>query len=205
MKRSQADAALTRDAVLSAARGVFERKGFARATLEDIAAAAKVTRGAVYHHFKNKAEVYQTLLLESGRKSMTLIPDAIAEGGDFFQIITRIFTRQLLQLDADPDLRAQALFALRGDFNGDETVRKQVLDAQAHSMGMLIQAFAEAQAGGAVRADLAPRDIARAFFAMQNGLFFLSSLPGQTLVVQESAGALARVFVAGIAAPKPGD
>ena len=201
MKRNKEDAAVTRQTILDAARKVFERKGFAGTTLDGIAAAAKVTRGAIYHHFTDKAEVYEHLLLESSRKSADLIPTAIAEGGSFLQIIERIFMRQLQLFSEDPTMHAQALFALRGDYNSIDRVRKHIQKRHAESIAMLIQAFAEAQAEGVVRPDLAPRDIARAFYSLQNGLVHLSSLPGETGAVHESAAALARVFVAGIATP----
>jgi AcrR family transcriptional regulator len=201
MKRSKADAARTRETVLAAALAVFTAKGYQRTTLDDIAARASTTRGAVYHHFENKAAIYEALLLESGRKSSELIPQAIAEGGTFLEIIARVFTRQLAQIDTDPTLRAEALFALRGDFASIDSVRLAVERRHHEAMTMLTQAFAEAQAGGVVRADLAPRDVARAFVSLQNGLLFLSSLPTSRDAISASAEALARVFVAGIQKP----
>jgi TetR/AcrR family transcriptional regulator, acrAB operon repressor len=203
VKRSKEDAEQTRQAILAAALGVFNEKGYERATLDDIAKRAGATRGAVYHHFDNKVDVYKTLLLESGRKSVDLIPQAIAEGGTFLEVMQRIFVRQLRAIDGDPALRAEALFALRGDYASIDDVRVAVEERHAAAMATLIQAFAEAQAGGVVRDDLAPRDIARAFFAMQNGLLFLSSLPTSHDAIESSADALARVFIAGIGRHAP--
>lgn len=48
----------TRDALLRAARGVFERDGFAHARIADIVAAAGVAHGTFYTHFKDKREVF---------------------------------------------------------------------------------------------------------------------------------------------------
>ena len=201
MKRSKADAELTRAALLKAALKVFSAKGYARATLDEIARAARVTRGAVYHHFEDKAAIYQALLFESSRKSQDLIPAAIAEGGGFLEIIERVFVRQMMQIDSDPELRAQALFALRGDYMSIPSVRDEIERRHTQTWTMLTQTFAEAQAGGVVRTDLAPRDIARAFIALQNGLVHVSSLPGQTQAVGDSAAALAKVLIAGIRQP----
>jgi AcrR family transcriptional regulator len=201
VKRSKADAELTRAALLKAALKVFTAKGYTRATLDEIARAARVTRGAVYHHFTDKAEIYQTLLLESSRKSKDLIPAAIAEGGSFLEIIERVFVRQLTQMETDPDLRAQALFALRGDYGSIDSVREEIARRHMQTLALLTQTFAEAQAGGVVRTDLAPRDIARAFIALQNGLVHLTSLPGQQHSITESAAALAKVLLAGIQQP----
>jgi AcrR family transcriptional regulator len=198
MKRTKADADLTREALLRAALKVFGDKGFERSTLEDIAQTAKVTRGAVYHHFKNKAQVYQTLLLESSSKSKQLIPQAIREGGTFLEIIERIFIRQLMQLESEPESRATALFALRGDYHAIESVTQSMSERHQETIQLLIAAFSQAQAAHEVRSDLAPRDLARAFIAMQNGLLHHSSLPGQGAAITESAAALARIFTSGI-------
>ncbi len=200
VKRSKADAEQTREALIKAALKVFSTKGYTRATLDEIARAAKVTRGAVYHHFTDKADIYRTLLLESSRKSKDLIPAAIAEGGSFLQIIERVFVRQLAQFESDPELRAQALFALRGDYLSIESVRQDIEIRHSATLAQLTKTFAEAQAGGVVRTDLAPRDIARSFIALQNGLVHLSSLPGQPNSISESAAALAKVLLAGIQA-----
>ncbi len=45
-------------AVLAAATDQFAERGFADVSLDDVAEAAGVTRGAVYHHFRNKAALF---------------------------------------------------------------------------------------------------------------------------------------------------
>jgi TetR/AcrR family transcriptional regulator, acrAB operon repressor len=57
MKRTAAEAAQTRQNICEAAIGVFSRYGWAQATFQNIAAAAGVTRGAVYHHFSDKTQL----------------------------------------------------------------------------------------------------------------------------------------------------
>jgi AcrR family transcriptional regulator len=56
------DAARTRTALLDAALGVFGRDGYADAATEEIAAVAGVTRGALYHHFANKRELFRGVI-----------------------------------------------------------------------------------------------------------------------------------------------
>jgi TetR/AcrR family acrAB operon transcriptional repressor len=62
MKRTADEAAETRKALLDAALMEFADKGFHAAKLADIAARAGVTRGALYHHFADKTELYGTVL-----------------------------------------------------------------------------------------------------------------------------------------------
>ena len=61
-RKTKAEAAATREALLDAAETVFLEKGVARASLELIARHAGMTRGAVYWHFKNKADLFQAML-----------------------------------------------------------------------------------------------------------------------------------------------
>lgn len=69
-RREQYSAA-TRAALLEAATALFFERGFGGTTLEDVAAAAQVTRGAVYHHFANKRDLFEAVLatLEEAAKS----------------------------------------------------------------------------------------------------------------------------------------
>src|SRR5262245_60218158 len=48
----------TRGAVVKAARRIFGERGFAATTMDDIAAGARVAKGAVYHHFRTKEELF---------------------------------------------------------------------------------------------------------------------------------------------------
>ena len=61
MRRTKEEAARTREAIVEAALGCFDRRGIAHTTLDEIAAAAGVTQGAVYHHFSGKAEILRTI------------------------------------------------------------------------------------------------------------------------------------------------
>lgn len=61
-RRTKDEAEKTRDSILDAAERVFYDQGVARTSLEQIAQAAKVTRGAVYWHFSDKFEVFDAMM-----------------------------------------------------------------------------------------------------------------------------------------------
>ena len=61
-RRTKEDAEKTRDAILDAAEVVFYAHGVARTSLEQIATEAKVTRGAVYWHFKDKLQLCEGMM-----------------------------------------------------------------------------------------------------------------------------------------------
>ena len=61
MSRTKAEAEETRNSILSAAERVFFEKGVSTASLDDVAKAAGVTRGAIYWHFSNKTDLFLEL------------------------------------------------------------------------------------------------------------------------------------------------
>ncbi len=61
-RKTKAEALETREDLLDAAEQVFLQRGVARTSMQDIAAAAGVTRGAVYWHFKDKAAVFDAMM-----------------------------------------------------------------------------------------------------------------------------------------------
>ena len=61
-RRTKEDAQATREALLDAAERVFEQRGVSRTSLNHIAEAAGVTRGAVYWHFKDKADLFNAMM-----------------------------------------------------------------------------------------------------------------------------------------------
>ena len=62
VRRTKEEAQETRSQILEAAQKAFYERGVARTTLADIATLAGVTRGAIYWHFNNKAELVQAML-----------------------------------------------------------------------------------------------------------------------------------------------
>lgn len=56
------EALATRHRLLDAAERVFAEKGVSRTSLHDIAQAAGVSRGAIYWHFKNKADLFNAMM-----------------------------------------------------------------------------------------------------------------------------------------------
>ena len=53
--------AATTEAILKAGRRLFGERGFAATTIDDIADAAQVAKGAIYHHFATKEAVFEAV------------------------------------------------------------------------------------------------------------------------------------------------
>ena len=61
-RRTKADAQATRSGLLDAAEHLFQSRGVARTSLNDIALEAGMTRGAIYWHFKDKACLFIAMM-----------------------------------------------------------------------------------------------------------------------------------------------
>ncbi len=60
-RRSAKDAAITRMRIMDEAQNLFAENGFAGTSAADIARAAKVTDGAIFHHFKDKKSLFREI------------------------------------------------------------------------------------------------------------------------------------------------
>ncbi len=62
VKRTQAERSeATRDGLIEAARALFAQRGYAAVGTEEIVRAAGVTRGALYHHFDGKRDLFEAV------------------------------------------------------------------------------------------------------------------------------------------------
>ncbi|MGN7454426.1 TetR/AcrR family transcriptional regulator [Paenibacillus pasadenensis] len=64
MKRSKEEAAETIRKLMEVARSHFAEHGYAEAALESIVQEAGLTRGAVYHHFRSKKDLFRAVLAD---------------------------------------------------------------------------------------------------------------------------------------------
>ncbi len=62
VRRTKEEALETRNLILDTAEQVFLERGVSRTSLEMIAAAAGLTRGAIYWHFRNKADLFDAMM-----------------------------------------------------------------------------------------------------------------------------------------------
>jgi AcrR family transcriptional regulator len=65
-----------------AAKEKFAAKGFAATSIDDINRAAEVTRGALYHHFENKTDIFRAVFEEKERELVERITAAAAKARD---------------------------------------------------------------------------------------------------------------------------
>ena len=61
-RRTKEDALATRHSLLDAAELLFQAQGVSRTSLNDIAKLAGTSRGAIYWHFKDKADLFNAMM-----------------------------------------------------------------------------------------------------------------------------------------------
>ncbi len=88
----------TRQHLLEAAATVFSREGFHGASLDEVAAAAGFTKGAVYSNFKSKDDLFVAVLDDRVRRQFDALEDLIAEQPDAEAHLSEI--RQLISTDS---------------------------------------------------------------------------------------------------------
>jgi AcrR family transcriptional regulator len=78
-RKTQLRSSRTRELLLEAAEEIFVRDGYEKAALADIARIAGKTRGAIYSHFKNKEEMFLTLVESRALGRGSVMQEMLAE------------------------------------------------------------------------------------------------------------------------------
>jgi TetR/AcrR family transcriptional regulator, acrAB operon repressor len=171
--------------VLDAALRVFGREGYAATRLADIAAEAGVTRGAVYWHFTDKADLYSALMQERASRLVALHEEALSPAAKRAPMaaIERLLVRSLEYLQDDPEFRA----AMQLNWFKTELSDELAAGFQHKVAGLrrLVDAVAELLRGaveaGEAGADVEPRAAAVATVSFLNGLMSLALMDPELL------------------------
>lgn len=105
-KAEQAEA--TRAALIAAARELFAQRGYAGVGTEEMAQRARVTRGALYHHFAGKEELFRAVYEELERELMERIAAEAVSARDPFEALGA-GSRAFLDACEDPAVQRIAL------------------------------------------------------------------------------------------------
>lgn len=135
----------TRAALLAAARELFGRDGYAATSVEDIAARAGVTIGALYHHFPNKTALFETVFEELHVELLADSGRAARKGKDPIDQLARAF-EAFLDAVLDPSVQRIAITDATGVLGLE---RYTELD-ERYAFGAIVESLKAAKASGAV-------------------------------------------------------
>jgi len=174
MRRTKQEAEQTRRRIMGAALRTFDRHGIARTTLEQIAEAAGVTRGAIYWHFSGKESLLREIREEVSlplvdQSDFTLLNDA---GEDPLACVERFLLDVLGAVEKDEHTRlAFSVMSFKCEYVGElETELEAYISKNDHLCGTLTRTYAQADAQGALREHLTPRAAALGTIAFLAGL-----------------------------------
>ena len=110
-RRTKEDTEQTYAALLEAAAQVFFDKGVAQTTLNDIAAAAGLTRGAIYWHFKDKGALLQALFEQAKLPMEAMLAElSLCTEADPIDVLRHMCVQALTTLAQSP--QQQRIFGI---------------------------------------------------------------------------------------------
>ncbi len=171
VRRTKADAEATRHRLLDAAEQLFQANGVSRTSLNDIASAAGTTRGAIYWHFKDKADLFNAMM-----ERVTLpMEQAMAQEEEGATSLQQVRTSVLTALrHAASDEQARRVFEIatqQVEFNGEMlAARERKLRWSEDYRRQLIRQFKAAAAETGVRLPAGPAQAALGLQAILTGL-----------------------------------
>ena len=182
----------TRRAIVSAARRHFGELGFASSTLDDIAAEAGVTKGALYHHFRNKADLFLAVYDEVEADLAARGLEAGLHGTDPVDALQRAFAA-FLDLALDPVVQRVALLDAPSVLG---TAAKLEVDKR-HSLAGVRAAVASGIAEGRFER-LDPDDVAQLLIAACSQAALIIATAHDSVAARASVGAALDRLVAGL-------
>lgn len=190
---SQARAEVTRNAVLSSAARVFETKGYAGASIQDILEEASVTKGALYFHFPSKAALASAIIeQQSNWRVSNTKPAPLA-----VQQVIDLSFRFVAALQADPLVRASIRLTLeRNTFmTRDSGPYEDWIAGVLH----LVQL---ARDGGELRPEVDPEVVANVLVSALTGTQLLSEAISGRSDLAERVVDLWQLLLPGLVPPK---
>lgn len=173
VRKTKEDALVTRNSILDAAAALFAERGVSATTLQHIATAAGVTRGAIYWHFEDKGAMFNAMMervvtpLEAGMQSLDR-PDSADPLGDLYEHAMRVFR---LMVDDPIARRTFEIASLKMEYTDEMTVvRERRMQNQAEWNLRTENRVRLGIQKGQVKPDVKPHVVALGLWVLVEGL-----------------------------------
>jgi TetR/AcrR family transcriptional regulator, fatty acid metabolism regulator protein len=147
MVREQKRGEARKERILEAALGVFSRRGYRDAAMDDIAGESETSKGGVYFHFPNKQTIFLALLDRMASLLMQRAESAIAAEPD---PIKRIDAALLVVLKTFGDHRSLARLFLVEAMGAGREFNDKMLEIRRSFAGLITRHLDDAVAEGAI-------------------------------------------------------
>lgn len=202
VRRTKQEAQATRAAILDAAERVFYEKGVAHASLEEVAAAAGLTRGAIYWHFKDKAELFDAMMQRVVLPAEGMVERTGCDPEAETLEALRRATVEVLERTAR-DARMQRIFEIayhKCEYVGDAAgVRERHMASQAQCLKTIESGFRACVRSGELPAGVDPRVAAVGAMALVSGVIASWVLDPKGFALARHAEALVDIYFRGLA------
>jgi len=142
----------TNKLILDTAIHEFATQGYGQTTVDAIVTAAGISKGAFYHHFAGKEDLFKALLEDRQRRCIEQMQQAVAPATSVREAIERLVTASFEFCQDDPDwVRLYFEFCMQA--TRDRFARKIVADA-LEECRRLVAGMLQAAPKTIVRADL---------------------------------------------------
>lgn len=165
----------TIEKIVRAARRLFARKGYANASLEEIATLAGFTKGAVYHFFRSKEQLLLSLLHDIEARSVGQTESALERmvQAPAMDKLVRFNVLQAQWAARNADDLAILIWVSIESANRKSAVREQVARIYGRMEDLLTRVVEEGKAGGEFPADLPVKDTVTWIIAIHDGNMLL--------------------------------
>ena len=197
VRKTKAEAEATRESILDAAEQVFMDRGVARASLEEIARHAGVTRGAVYWHFKNKQDILDAML-ERVRPPLGDMMEEADTTGDSLAYLKQLCQSALSDL-AEDEQYARVYYILFHRNESDQALAKHRALAD-EGIAFITAILSQPGNRKRLREGLSPEHAAYLLHTQMLGLFFDSLANPQRWHLADIAGTLVNTVFSGLLA-----
>lgn len=140
------------DEIVAAAFEVFAEKGFAAARLDDIAARAGVSKGAIYLYFATKEDIFQAVVEQGVAPNLHNLAALAAANPQTFPDLIRAFAKVMAHVASTTPLGGIIKMVIGEARNFPELARVWHDRLIVPALGALTAAIAAAQARGEIRA-----------------------------------------------------
>ena len=200
-RRTKEQAEKTRTDILSAAAALFVENGVSHTSLNDIAQKAKVTRGAIYWHFKNKGDIFDALHEDLYQSFVGMIEGdlEIDHSAPLEQLKERCL--QMFQ-DLEVDVRKRqmlTLFLIRSEYAGElEVYREDHANKKADNVKLFTQYFERARTKGVILPHADSEMLAHSVCCYMKGMVVEYLSQPESEDMQKRAPALIELFFNGL-------
>lgn len=158
-----------REEILRAALRVFADRGLKNATVSDIARAAGMSHGLLYHYFASKDALVEALFEQKFERMRAISVEAFSGEGPVLPRMERACALMLAHTEEDPDL---ALFVTQTLVSRTvpEALRLRMAENGKNTLCQLAELIAEGQRNGEIATDASPDALATAVAALVRGL-----------------------------------